>query len=92
MEREYECDLAKELLTVLAFCEEDFEEQLSPSFVHQLGLLAANSTKEFYLEEGRSLLEQNLSESCKDLLSFLYYENTTPEEKERILQSWFSKD
>ncbi len=92
MEEEFDSDLAKELLTVLAYCEESFQEKISDELVSQLITLAADSTKEFYIEEDKNLKDQNLSEECKDILSMLYYQCISKEEQEKLLRYWLKKD
>ncbi len=92
MNEVFDNDLAKELLTVLACCEEDFQQKIPDDLIDQLTRLAADSKKEFYLEEDKSLMEQNLSEECKDMLSILYYQSVDNEEKNNLLQDWASKD
>ena len=92
MEELLDKDVAKELLTILAYCEEDFRKLIYPKFIAHLTTLAADSTKEFYIEKNKSLSEQNLSEECKNWLSLLYYQNVDFMEQEKLLNTWAEQE
>ena len=66
-------DVAKELLMVLSYCESVFLERIPKDVMVKLRDLAADSNKEFYIREDKSLREQDLSSECIDLLSELYF-------------------
>ena len=85
-------DLAKELLTVIPYLNNTFVSNLPRNFIANLTTLAANSTKDFYIQKDKRLEEQNLSEECKNWLSLLYYEYVDLSDKKDILESWFKND
>ena len=86
-------DLAKEFLTFLSFMDEDTIKNIPSNFLKMFSDLAANSTKEFYIDKNKNLNEQNMSEECKDLLSLLYFINSNDSnEQNEILNAWNLND
>ncbi len=85
-------DLAKEILTVLAYLDNTFINNLSNTLLVKLTDLAADSTKNFYIQKNKKLDEQNLSEECKNWLSLFYYKFSNSSEKNEIINSWFKND
>ena len=66
-------DVAKELLMVLSYCESVFLERIPKDVMVKFRDLAAESNKEFYIKDDKSLRVQDLSSECFDLLSELYF-------------------
>lgn len=89
MEEKLDKDIAKELLMILSFCANTFINNIPSSFFIKLNKLASTSTKEYYIDKDKSLLEQNISEDTKDMLSLLFYmygsDNKT---KDDIFNNW----
>lgn len=86
------CDLAKEILTVLPYLDHTFINILPSDLITTLTDLAANSEKSFYIQKGKSLEEQDISEECKNWLALLYYKYTDPDQQNDILSSWMKND
>ena len=68
------CDVAKEVITVLSYCDDSFVDKIPDYILKKLNDLAADSLKEVYIDKGKSLMEQNISNECKDLLGMLFFE------------------
>ncbi len=81
-------DLAKEILTVISYLEDNLINQLSNDFLSKLVDLAADSNKDFYIDENKKLINQNLSEDCKNWISLLYYQNSDPATRNELLNTW----
>lgn len=92
MEESLDKDLAKELLTFLSYFEDGFVDGISDEFFNQLVDLAADSTKEFYIDEGKTLMEQEMTEECKNMISLLYFEESNPSVQEELVNSWIQND
>ena len=73
MERNVSCDVAKELLMILSYCDNTFIEKIPKEVLIKVNNLAADSNKEFYIKKGKTLKDQDLSNECKDILSELYF-------------------
>lgn len=73
MEEKLDNDLAKELLMILSLCDDDFINNIPDNIFMKINELASLSSKEYYFEKEKSLLEQDITEDCKDMLSLLYY-------------------
>lgn len=66
-------DVAKEFLTVLAYCDSSFIDNIPASILKDLNDLAADSVKDFYIDEDRELIEQNISQECRELIGKMYF-------------------
>ena len=73
MEEKVNEDLVKEVLIVLSNCENEILDKIPNNIINRFTELAGNSNKDFYINPGKNLAEQNISEECKDLLSTLYF-------------------
>lgn len=73
MEEKLNNDLAKELLTIISCCDNNFVSSIPNTTLKKINELAADSKKEYYLNKTKSLEEQNISNECKDLLSLMYF-------------------
>jgi len=67
-------DAAKEFIMLLAYCDKSFIDKIPDDILNNLSSLAADSNKDFYIDETKPLMEQNFSNECKDLLSDMYFE------------------
>lgn len=86
-------DVAKEFLTFLSFMDEDTIKNIPSNFLKSFNDLAANSTKEFYIDKNKNLNEQNMSEECKDLLGLIYFITSKDyNEQNEILNAWDLND
>jgi len=66
-------DVAKELLVVLSYCDNEFIKRIPNEVLIKINDMAADSNKSFYIDESKNLEEQSLSWECRELLSELYF-------------------
>lgn len=82
-------EIYKEVLTVLAYFDNDLIKKIPNNVFRKLTELAADSKVDFYIDTTKGLEEQNISEESKDLISLLYYNYVADEnEKEELLKYW----
>lgn len=82
-------DVAKETVMVLKYFEENFTSKIPSKFILLLNRLAQESNIDVYIDKGKKLNEQNISEECKDLISLMYYSYIADEtEKKEIGKIW----
>lgn len=79
MQKDY--DVLKEAICILNCFERDFLEKIPKSFLEKLNELSLNSNKDIHIDTSKSLKDQNVSEDCKDLISFIYYKYVANQEK-----------
>ncbi len=92
MEESVSPNLAKELLNVIFFLEDDFIDRLPDDFINKLVLLAADSDKNFVLKKDKKLWEQEISEECKNYLALLYYQFSSRDKQNELIESWAKND
>lgn len=68
-------DLAKEIITVLAYLDDSYMDKISDEVLSKLNDMAADSTLNVYIDLNKKLSEQDLSDECLDFISGLYYED-----------------
>ncbi len=73
-------NVAKELLTVLYYCDDEFVDNIPNNVLMSISNLAAQCDKEYYLDD-KSLSLQNITEECKDYLAVLYFRYCLDESK-----------
>ncbi len=66
-------DTAKEVLTILGYCSNDIIKNIPNKIFEKLTTLAATSEKDFYVDKTKNLSQQNISENCRNIISFLYF-------------------
>ena len=66
-------DVCKEILTILAYFNEDLLEKIPDKILKELNELAADSKANFYIDLKKNLTNQNISEESKDFISLLYF-------------------
>ena len=76
-------DAAKETLEIFRHFDTAFVSQVPSEFLAELEQFASQSTKAFQVDLQKRLMEQELSEEAKDLLSFLYYSYGASEAEKR---------
>lgn len=82
-------DVCKEVLTVLAYFNENLIEQIPNKTLQKLNEFAANSNISFYIDIEKGLNEQQISEECKDFIALLYYNYIADEnEKKELSKRW----
>lgn len=92
IEENFNPDLAKEFLTVLAYCDNSFLSKIPGKFLKKLNDLAADSLKDFYIDKNKTLIEQDLSDECQDLIALVYFMYMTDSNiKKQILSELLKK-
>ena len=86
-------DLAKEILAFLAYADNELLKKIPDYVISSLTTRAADSQKNFYVSKSKPLLEQKMTEECKDFLSLLFYAYMSDDEtKKEIVDTWISND
>lgn len=78
-------DLAKEVLTILEFCDDEFLDLIPDKLINKLTNQAVESDKEYNIIEGVPLYQQNMSIECKNYISTLYLKYANDKELEDII-------
>lgn len=82
-------DVCKEVLTILAYFNEELIEKIPDKVLKKLTELSKDSKVDFYIDSEKNLDYQNISEEGKNLIALLYYNYIANEdEKKQILKSW----
>lgn len=76
------CDVALETLEVLKYFSNEFTSKISESFLNSLEELAKKSKLEVKIDANKKLINQNISEETKDIISLIYY-NYFADDKEK---------
>lgn len=79
-------DAAKETLEIFRYMDDSFVSQIPNEFLAELEKFASQSNKDFQVDAKKKLLEQDVLEETKDLLSFLYYSYGANEAEKREIQ------
>ena len=86
-------DVAKEFLMLASYFEEELLKKIPDELFQKLNDIAADSDKEYYVLEDKSLNEQNISEECKDLIALINYLYLVPKsEQVELLNNWKSNE
>ena len=86
-------DVAKEVLTILSNCDIDFINNIPDDILKKMTDLAADSTKEYYIDKDKDLLKQNISEDSKDVIAILYFMYIADNSyKEELLNIWLKNE
>jgi len=82
-------NVCKEVLTILAYTDNNLIEQIPDKVFKKLQEYAADSKIDFYINEEKDLKDQDISEECKDFISLLYYSYFANEnEKKELAKIW----
>lgn len=73
LEEKFNSDVAKEFLTMLSYCDNSLIDKIPKEVITAITDIAADSEKDFYVEESKSLLEQKISPECRDMLGLMYF-------------------
>ena len=93
MEKYFDCDIAKEFLTFVSYCEKSFIDNIPSGIIQNLVELAADSTKSYFVDKNKSLVEQEISEGCKNLIISFYYSYMMDSlDKANILDEWLKNE
>ena len=65
-------DEAKELLTILSFCDEKFIDCIPKDVFRTITEIASESNVDYYVNPNIPLGEQKISDNCKKVLGYLY--------------------
>ena len=86
-------DVAKEFLMLASYFEEELLKKIPDELFQKLNDIAADSDKEYYVLEDKSLNEQNISEECNDLIALINYLYLVPKsEQVELLNNWKSNE
>lgn len=82
-------DVYKEVLTILAYFDDELIKKIPDNVFKNLKELAADSEADFYINTEKDLENQNISEASIDLISLIYYDYIADEnEKRKIMELW----
>ena len=82
-------DVFKEVLTILAYFNDELIEKIPAKVLKRLKELSADSKANFYINTEKKLEEQDISEESKDLIALIYYSYIADEnEKNELLKLW----
>ena len=82
-------DIAKEVVEVLEYFDEDFLSKIPEGVRKSFQKLSENSTINIEIDKNKSLREQNISKETKDFIAILYYEYIADEdEKKEMVKVW----
>lgn len=82
-------DTCKEVLSILAFCDEELIKKIPTQVMRKLVEIAADSEESYYIEKNKKLCEQYITEESKDLISLIFYSYIADEnEKKELLDAW----
>ena len=86
-------DVAKEVLMILLYSNENISDSIPDEIYKNLTDLAADSDIDVIFEKNKNLLNQNISSKALDVFSFLYYTYVSSEEEQKeILRNWVLND
>lgn len=85
-------DLAKELIVLLSYLDNEFVDNIPDEIITKYTDLAADSDKDFYFDASKKLNEQDISEDCKDLVALLYHMYAIDNTKDEILKNWYDNE
>lgn len=82
-------DVFKEVLTILAYFNDELIEKIPAKVLKRLKELSADSKANFHINPEKKLEEQDISEESKDLIALIYYSYIADEnEKNELLKLW----
>ncbi len=83
------CDIYKEVLTYIAYFDEELLSSIPSQVLQKLNEQAAESHQDFYITPNEPLERQNISKEAKDLLAMIFYNYVADEEeKKRLMKLW----
>lgn len=83
------CDIAKETIEVLRCFDISLLAEIPKNSLYDLEKISKKSKKVVNIDREKKLIQQNISEESKDLISLLYYNYCANEkEKEDIIKIW----
>lgn len=87
-----DCDLAKEIVSILPYLDCNYTSKISDDLFSTLIKLAADSQKDFYIKKDMDLKEQELSEECKNFISLLYFQGLDKISQDDLVKQWLMND
>ena len=82
-------DICKEVISILAFCDEDIIAKIPSMTLRKISELAADSKENYYFDKEKDLISQNISEKSKDFIALLYYSYIADtNEKNELSRMW----
>lgn len=82
-------DIAKETIDILKYFDNDFISKIPENFMKKLQEISKASSLKVEIDASKKLEEQNVSEDCKNFISWIYYSYCADEnEKKEIQEKW----
>lgn len=82
-------DVLKETLCILNHFDRNFLDKIPSSFLEKLNELSLKSNKNVTIDASKNLKDQNISDDCKDLISFIYYKYVAnQDERDQLINVW----
>ena len=79
----------KETLEVLKHFDSEFLSKIPNEFLSAMKEFASKSTITVNIDTSKNLIEQDISEECKEMISLIFYSYiATKEEKEELTELW----
>lgn len=79
----------KETLEVLNHFDSEFLSKIPNEFLNAMKEFASKSTITVNIDTSKNLIEQDISEECKEMISLIFYSYiATKEEKEELTELW----
>lgn len=79
----------KETLEVLKHFDSEFLSKIPNEFLNAMKEFASKSTITVNIDTSKNLIEQDISEECKEMISLIFYSYiATKEEKEELTELW----
>ena len=83
------CDVYKEVLTYIAYFDEELLDAIPDQELQELNDKAADSEENFYINPDEPLEKQKISEEAKNLLALIFYNYVADEEeKKKLMKLW----
>ena len=86
-------DVAKEVLTIILYCDRNIQSKIPSEIIKSLTDLAADSNLEIHLDKNMPLQNQKVSVDALDFFSLLYYTYVADgNEASELLANWAHND
>lgn len=88
-----DCDTAKEVLTIISYCNKSILNKIPQEVYTKLVSLSAESNKDIYIDKSKPLYNQNISEDSLEVFSLIYYNYVAEDyEKNKIVDTWVTNN
>lgn len=76
-------DIAKETIDILKYFDNDFISKIPENFMKKLQEISKASSLKVEIDASKKLEEQNISEDCKNFISWIYYSYCADENEKK---------